>query len=228
MVKVKNAQSFVKPKAGQGAPLEGEVIVTVKGKPKRPTPKQAKAAKLYSENLRADVPKSSGAILREAGYSDEQSKKPSDVIESDTFQALLEAMLPDDKLTRIHTRLLEQRKIEHMVFPLDHQDPSDTAGSFPVDEQLREAEIESKRIIDNLSDEDIIDMLAEVSCKVKKIIHGETARHVYYWTHDAKAQHAALELAYRLKGHLTKDNGAGGINFNLFTGGQTFVTKDEQ
>lgn len=114
-----------------------------------------------------------------------------------------------------------------MVFPLEHQDPADLAHAYPVDEELREQEIADRRIIDNLTDEDVIDMLAEVNCKVKRIVHGETARHVYFWAHDAKAQAGALELGYKMKGYLGKDGSGGGNTFNFNQGTQNFINRAE-
>lgn len=193
---------------------------------RKASPKMLRAVALYSDNLSNPRPKSSGEILRMAGYTLNTSLRPSDIIQSDTFQQLLEQTMPDNILAQTHKRLLETRKLEHMVFPLEHQDPSDLGHAFPLDEALREQEIADRRIIDNLSDEDIVDMLAEVNCKVKRIVHGDTARHVYFWAHDAKAQSTALELAYKLKGHLGKDGNAGGsFNFNLGT--QNFVNSSQ-
>lgn len=188
---------------------------------RRPTPKQIKTAKLLSENIGNDKPKPVGEILLEAGYSKETSETPNRIVDSPAIQSLLEEFLPDNSLVEVHKRLLQTRKLEHMVFPLEHQDPSELGMPYPIVPELREAQLQEHRIIDNLSDEDIIDMLAEVNCKVKRIVHGDTARHVYFWAHDAKAQSGALELGYKLKGHLNKDGGGSNFNFNFGT--QNFV-----
>lgn len=58
---------------------------------KTPTPKQAKVSKLLSENIRADNPRPLKDILKEAGYADSTTKRPSQVIKSTGFQAILEA-----------------------------------------------------------------------------------------------------------------------------------------
>lgn len=64
-----------------------------------PTPKQRKAVQLMSENVSADKPRSLKSILKEAGYSDNMSKRPSKVIEGDGFQRVLEeAGITDDIL----------------------------------------------------------------------------------------------------------------------------------
>lgn len=231
-----DASSFVK----GSKPLVMPVVVKkhVRTKPKaptlrKPTPRQVKAAQLMVENGRKAKPSSTGEVLREAGYSAAVVDVPGKVTESPTFQALLDQFIPDNDLATVHKRLLNTRKLEHMVFPLEHQDPSDLERPYPVDELLREEEIESRRIIDNMTDGDVIDMLAEVNCVVKRIVHGDTARHVYYWAHDSKAQSTALELAYKMKGHISKGDGtdkAPVLNFNVNNnhGNQTFVKKVDE
>lgn len=205
--------------SGQGsAPVAVAEIIAAK--PKRtarraPTPKQMKAAKLISENISSDKPKSQGEILREAGYSETQSKRPGDIIQADSFQDLLDQVMPDNDLATIHKRLLQTRKIEHMVFPLMIDEAEESI--------LNEGQTLKITNGQTLTDDDICEMLLEVNCQVKKIMHSETARHVWYWAHDANAQTKALELVYKLKGHLNKDNGAGGDVLNLNLGVQNFV-----
>lgn len=196
---------------------------------RKPTPRQIKAAQLMAENGRKSKPVSTGEIMKQAGYSPSVIEKPSKVTDSPVFQELLDQYIPDVNLAQVHARILNTRKLEHMMFPLEHGDPDDMHNPLPVDEELREYEIDNqKRIIDNLSDEDIINMLAEVNCTTKKIIHGEQARHVYFWAHDAAAQTKALELAYRMKGHLSKEgNGGNQFNFNFGASEQSFVKKVE-
>lgn len=58
---------------------------------KAPTPKQSKAAQLISINVGSDKPRALKEILKEAGYSDSMSEKPRKIIQSDGFQAILEA-----------------------------------------------------------------------------------------------------------------------------------------
>lgn len=84
----------------------------VKGKKKRkvnPTTKQKKAAKLMAENLASEKPKSKGAILKEAGYSDVIADNPNRVVSTNGFQAALTEYLPDDFLLKNHNELIEQR-----------------------------------------------------------------------------------------------------------------------
>lgn len=217
------------------AVAEGQVIAKAKQK-RAPRPRQIKAAQLFTDNVRKGSPKAAGEILREAGYAPSISQQPGRIINADSFQDLLAEMLPDDLLQKTHKKLLTAKKIEHMVFPL-WQDPEamiPEEGDIPeeyLEQQGHGGALKRKhKVVEgaSLSDDDITEMLLEVNCTVRKIVHGETARHVYYWADDAKSQHNALELAYRLKGHLTKADNGGGINFNLFTGGQTFVNPGDQ
>jgi len=191
------------------------------------TPKQKKAAKLIVENSRADVPKPTGEILAEAGYAQSIQDHPTRVTNSETFQALLQQYIPDDKLAATHTRLLDTRKIEHMTFPLGPEDEDDPnlSGSNPNQKNNLDG-LPNINQRTTLTDQEIKDMLKEVNCTVRRIVHGETARHVYYWTHDANAQTKALELAYKMRGLLGKESGSptlpgGTINFNL--GANTYI-----
>jgi hypothetical protein len=190
-----------------------------------PTVKQIRAAKLMSENIISDKPKTTGEIMKEAGYSDTIAVAPSKITQSDSFQDLLAEYMPDDDLATVHKRLLQTRKIEHMVFPLGPEGEDDEYLSGARPNQPNDVEEYVERT--SLTDQEIKDMLAEVNCVVKRIVHGQTARHVYYWAHDANAQTKALELIYKLKGLLGKDDkGAGGINiFNLGQSTQQFVKK---
>ena len=179
------------------------------------TAKQQRAAKLVSENIRSETPRPIGAVLQEAGYSRSVSESPTLVTESPTFQDLLNQYLPDDKLTKTHTRLLETRKLEHMVFPLgpSGEDDVNLSGATPNrSTETERAGVEVERT--TLTDQEIKDMLLDVNCLVKRIVHGESARHVYYWSHDANAQSKALELAYKMKGHMNA-KGEGGNTFNF-------------
>lgn len=106
------------------------------------------------------------------GYSPKTALTPSKVTKSKGFMELLEEVMPDDELTRVHKRLLKSRKIDHMVFPLA------------------------------IDDEDIKTLVESVNGVLRKIMHGETAKHAYWWVDDQKAREGALKLAYQLKGRL--------------------------
>lgn len=186
--------------------------------------KQKKAVGIISENLRQKNPTrifTMGQVLRQAGYSVAVSEKPKVVTETKGFQELVDEMLPDYDLTKVHQQVLNTMRIEHMVFPL---------WKDPDEEELPEEELEPQpqggalkrrhKIIEgsSLTDNDITDMLLEVNCTVRKIVHGETARHVYFWSPDGKLRLDAVKLGYMLKGKLkgAEDPGNGGNTYNTF------------
>lgn len=138
-----------------------------------------------SENIRNPQPDFTlGKTILEVGYSQRVSEKPKLVTESKGFRELMEANgLDDQSLTRLHNDLLQSARLDHMVFPLGpkkHESPED-------DEML--------------SDTDIKEMLAELKCVVRRVVHGETARHVYFWSPNDKIRKDALDMGYKLKGH---------------------------
>lgn len=122
------------------------------------------------------------AIL-DSGYSQEIADNPQKITESRTWNEVVEDSLADDLLMEKHKELLNSTRIDHLVFP---QGPKKNE-----DKKVNE---------DVLSDVEIIAMLAEVNCKVRRIVHGEQARHVYFWSSDNRAKKDALEMAYKLKG----------------------------
>jgi len=165
------------------------------------TTRQKMAAKEVVENG-GNVSKA----MRKVGYSPNTAKTPQKLTESVGWDELMEEFLSDKELQEKHRGLLNATKIEHMTFPLGpkgEDDPNLSGASPELEDDGSEDDPESKRLKaerTTLTDKEIIDMLAEVNCKVKRIVHGETVRHVYYWVLDAKARKDALDMAYKLKG----------------------------
>lgn len=120
------------------------------------------------------------------GYSHHYAAKPKQIAATKGFQELLAERLGDDKLTKVHDQLLKSRRLDHMVFPTG---PKEDDG----DET-------------HLSDVDIRDMLAELGCTVRRVVHGEMARHVYFWAPNDKTREGALKLAYQVRGKLDSGN----------------------
>lgn len=123
-----------------------------------------------------------------AGYSHATAKTPQKLTESKGFLELLEESLPDNQLLKVHNRLLHTKRIDHMVFPL------------------------------SITDEEITELVESVDGTMRKVIHGETAKHAYWWVPNDKARHDALKLAYDLKGKLGKREGddGSGSTYNTF------------
>lgn len=124
-----------------------------------------------------------------AGYSQEMADNPTRITDSKTWGEVLEQALPDSRLTETHDALLKASRLDHMVFGLGPKKNSDK----------KEGE-------DVLSDEDIGSMLEEVNCTLRRIVHGETARHVYFWSNDNRSRKDALDMAYKLKGRYGDEN----------------------
>lgn len=174
------------------------------------TARQRKAAQKILENLGLDKPRPVGEILREIGYSNATSQTPTLVTESKGFKELIDQYLPDEDVLSAHKSLLNSTRIEHMVFPV-YKDPDagvPEEGDIPeeLEPQPHGGALKRRHAVTegaSLSDSEIEDMLDEVNCKVRKIVHGETARHVYYWAPDSLARKAAIDMAYKIKGRIT-------------------------
>lgn len=122
--------------------------------------------------------KSLGASMLEVGYSATSALHPTLVTKTDLWNELLDKHLSRESLASTHAGLLKASRLDHMIFPL---------------ESLQ------------LTDAHIREMLAEVNCTVRRISHGDQARHVYFFAPDNKARATALELAYKLRGDFATD-----------------------
>lgn len=129
--------------------------------------------------------------MRKVGYSKGTSKNPKNLTQSKGWEQLMNEYLPDSLVAETHQNLLKASAVDHMVFPLD------------------------------ATDDDIIDLLAEANCKVKRFMHSDMQTHVWYFAADNNARKAAIDMAYKLKGkyaaekvdHTTKGEKIGGFNF---------------
>jgi hypothetical protein len=88
-----------------------------------------------------------------------------------------------------------------MVFPLGPEEETD--------EESGEEESEGDGERTTLTDKEITHMLKEVNCVVRKIVHGRTARHVYFWAADNKARTGAIDMGYKLKGKYAPEKHVG-------------------
>lgn len=165
-----------------------------------------------------------GAVLVEAGYSENTAKTPAKVIESKGFQELLDEVLPDEELTKLHASLLKSMRLDHMVFPLGPkgEDDPNFSGANNDDNPIEKAGVHVERT--TMTDEEIKLLIADVGGTVRRIVHGETARHVYFWAPNDRSRHDALKLAYDLKGKLGKkaDETPAGNTYNTFIQNNSF------
>ncbi len=175
------------------------------------TARQRAAIDILVENRGKSV---SGA-MREAGYPEKTAKNPKNLTESKAWEEIIGDALSFEELAEEHKQLLNSTKIEHMVFPLGPrgEDDDNLSGARPdkkPEDPNEEKRLKAERT--TLTDKEIIGMLAEVNCKVRRIVHGETARHVYYWAADNKARKDALDMAYKIRGTYAPEKS---INLNV-------------
>lgn len=112
--------------------------------------------------------------MRRAGYSDATAKNPQNLTKSMDWQEAMDSFLPDVDLLAKHSELLQAKKLERAEFP----------GWLPQ--------------------ENIRDILLEAGCQPRNYETNPFTGMivVWYWAPDARAQAAALDLAYKLKGKM--------------------------
>lgn len=166
------------------------------------TERQKKAIELVVEN-RGNVSKA----MRDAGYAEKTAKNPKNLTESDAWKELMDKHLSDKELADKHRELLNSTRLDHMVFPplrmKKVEDEEQVEEGDRLEPQGHGGALKrngSKVETSGMTDETIIELLADVGCTVRRIEHGETARHVYFWSADSKARKDALDMAYKLKG----------------------------
>lgn len=140
-----------------------------------PTLRQQRAAEIHAEKLKKGVTFTKGEVLDEAGYPKSVQLHPQDVYDSLGFQEALRTMLPQGRLLSKHKDLLESKRLEHMVFPVA------------------------------VTDEIIIELIHEIGGVMRRIMHGETANHVWFWMRNDGVVEAAVALGYKLHGVLNAD-----------------------
>ncbi len=155
------------------------------------SPRQKKAIDLVVESGGL---KAVSVAMVEAGFSPATAKNPSKLTKSKAWIEIMEKHFSDTDLAKAHKELMHSTRIDHMVFPLG---PSEEEDEGTDDESVLARALAPETT--SLTDEEIKEMLAEVNCKVRRIVHGQTARHVYFWAVDNKARKDALDMAYKLK-----------------------------
>lgn len=179
-------------------------------------------ATLKQKKAIANVVENGGNVSRammDAGYTPATANTPQKLTESKAWKEIMEESLPDNFLAEKHVELLNSSRIDHMVFPLGPKDEDDINFSGAKVKKEGEDKPEAKMPEEykertTLTDKEIIEMLAEVNCKVRRIVHGETARHVYFWAADNMARDKALDKAYKLKGSYAAEK-TQALNLNI-------------
>ncbi len=178
--------------------------ITPEKRKRRPTAKQIKAVKATLENLGTDKPKSQGQILAESGYAPAIVKNPQMVTESKGFKDLFLEGITDLDLVGKHKNLLNSTKLEHMTFPLGPKEESSEEMEGGLGDEFKERT--------TLTDDEIEGLLAGVNCVVQRVVHGDHARHVYFWAQDSRALKDGLDMAYKLKGFYAPEKS---VNLNV-------------
>ena len=143
----------------------------------------------------------------EAGFSPATAKTPQKLTESKGWKELVQEHLSDDLIAKRHAELLNSQYLDHMTFPLG---PEFTADKEKYVKQAKKDGTKEKGQV--LSDEEIKALLATVNCTVRRVVHGESARHVYFWSPDNKARKDAVDMAYKLKGNYAPEKS---VNVNV-------------
>lgn len=158
--------------------------------------KARNVAKILAENHGMAV----GEAMIRAGYSPITALKPSNLTNSKGWQELMDEYLPEENVAKVHKALLNSHNIDHMTFPLGPKDETEVEEFITraKDDALKAGKEYIEK--DFLTDGDISAMLADVNCTVRRIVHGEQARHVYFFAPDNRARKDALDMVYKLRG----------------------------
>lgn len=113
-----------------------------------------------------------GESMRRAGYSDASAKNPINLTQSMDWQEAMDEFLPDLDLLTKHKQLMNATKLERAEFP----------GYVPQ-EKIREILLDAGCAPRNFESNPMTGIIS-----------------VWYWAPDTRAQAAALDLAYKLKG----------------------------
>lgn len=157
---------------------------------KRPTKRIRKAIDFIAEGDAV-----SPAMIK-AGYSKATARNPKNLTTTKHFAELLNKRLNSELLVERHLGLLNSNKLEHMVFPPFTK----KSEQEDVDEDDESEENVGRNHGEQLTDADIRELLAGVNCVVRKIVHGDMSRHVYFWSPDNKARKDGLDMAYEVLG----------------------------
>lgn len=139
------------------------------------TIKQRVAAKKITENLRKPKGKRKTLqkIMIESGYSENTSKRPTDLTKSKSFIELLDEMIPNDMVVETQKILLKAVKIETFKFPI-----------YLTDEEIKEAveDVEGHRL--------------------RKVYRNEQkgVATAIVWVRDGIINDKALDKVYKLRG----------------------------
>ena len=163
-----------------------------------PSMRAVRAVELY---LGAKGSKSKAEAIREAKYSEAMARKPNHVFDTKAVRELMTKMgLDETPAINAVKRNLNSRRLEHMTFPpfREKSETNKSDGGEDIDDEQDYTTGEKRG--EQLSDKEITELLASVNCVVRKIVHGDMARHVYFWSDKDKAQLEAADMIFNLLG----------------------------
>lgn len=136
----------------------------------------------------------------EVGYSKNSASQVS-VTKTKDWATLLDRGLSDNLLIKEHKTLMKAGRLDKMEFPPGPKD----AHALELQRALDRSKPDYTGEIEYLTDKDITEMLLASGCTVRRIVHGEKMRHVYFGCPDNRAKKDALEMAYKLKNRFAPD-----------------------
>lgn len=189
-----------------------------KKQPKFTRPTVAIKHKKVLDNLVENGGNLSKAIRDTGLYSEVIARDPQKITESITWGELMEFHISDSELASKHKELLHATRLDHMTFPTGCKTEADKEEIYAV--RRLKAESEGKVYVETeiMTDDDIRELLSSVNCTVRRIVHGDTARHVYFWSADNKSRKDAVEMGYKLKGRFAPEltpQGKAGNTYNF-------------
>ncbi|OGG65130.1 hypothetical protein A2Z56_02465 [Candidatus Kaiserbacteria bacterium RIFCSPHIGHO2_12_45_16] len=128
----------------------------------------------------------------DAGYSQKMADNPKRIFGSEGVQELMASIgVTPQSVLKVIERHTKARKPVHMVFPTyDPEKALEWQKQSEIDLVDRSLKIRKSQ----MTDEDLRLFIEGNNGVVFRITHSETARHVYYWHDDAKAQLKAAEM----------------------------------
>ena len=163
------------------------------GRMQTPSARAIRAVEIFAENGG-----NKAMALREAGFSEVTAENPIRVFGSPTIQAVMrEVGVGELDALKAIKRNVKKRMVGHLVFPL--HEPERASEHETLQEETG-ADMSERIRGESMTDADIRAMFAETNIVVSRIVHGDTCRHVYFWTEDSKAQLTAADMMLNITG----------------------------
>lgn len=135
---------------------------------------------------------------RDAGYSKTVIRSPDKLFGGvAVHEAVLKVLKTPDKALEKLERKVDARHLDSMTFPPYHK-REESNGEVGEGEEGENDFMKTKG--EQMTDEAIVVMLGEIGCVVRKVVHGDMARHVYFWNDDSRTQLEAIDMVINLFG----------------------------